>query len=146
MLPAFHDAFSLTSLLFAFWLGMVVGVSAVATPVKFRARGLARSTALEIGKVTFALFGRIEIAFSLLATLCTVGLKASAVPFTVALACLGIVACQNFWILPILADRVDDTSRGGNSPPSAAHRLYAGFEGLKILLLALGIFLPGSAV
>ncbi|WP_415289162.1 hypothetical protein RSD66_04440 [Brevundimonas sp. S1H14] len=42
------------------WLGLLIGVSFLATPVKFQAPSLTLATALEVGQATFALFTRVE--------------------------------------------------------------------------------------
>ena len=44
------------------WLGLVLGVSFLATPVKFRAKSLTRPVALDVGRTTFHAFGKLEVA------------------------------------------------------------------------------------
>ncbi|MBO0735377.1 MAG: hypothetical protein J2P48_02230 [Alphaproteobacteria bacterium] len=38
------------------WVGILSGVSYIATPLKFRAASLTRAAALEVGRVTFQFF------------------------------------------------------------------------------------------
>ena len=42
------------------WLGLVLGVSFLATPIKFRAKSLTRPVALDVGRTTFHAFGKLE--------------------------------------------------------------------------------------
>lgn len=43
-----------------FWVGILIGISFIATPVKFQATSLKRPVALDIGRATFRFFSRIE--------------------------------------------------------------------------------------
>src|SRR5690606_24993326 len=43
-----------------FWLGLLCGISFLATPVKFQVASLDLPVALEVGKVTFALLAKVE--------------------------------------------------------------------------------------
>lgn len=46
--------------IYLIWAGLIVGVSFIATPVKFQAPNLTMPVALEVGKATFHLFNVIE--------------------------------------------------------------------------------------
>src|SRR5665648_1182454 len=48
----------------AVWIGMLVGVSFLATPAKFLAPSLTLPVALDVGRHTFSVFNRVEWAFS----------------------------------------------------------------------------------
>ncbi|WP_442580164.1 hypothetical protein ACSBOB_32705 [Mesorhizobium sp. ASY16-5R] len=45
----------------ASWLGLLLGVSFLATPVKFRALSLDRPIALDVRRVNFAVFSKVEL-------------------------------------------------------------------------------------
>lgn len=118
------------------WLGMLVGVSFLATPVKFQAPSLDLSVALEVGRVTFAAFSKVEWALS-------VALAAAALlPSTLrterilAAAAVLIVAVQSLWLLPVLDVRIDAVTAGQPMPPSMHHMLYAAMEVVKAAALA----------
>ena len=53
------------------WAGLAVGVAFVATPAKFLAPSLSLPVALDVGRHTFAVYDRIELA--LVATLVVLG-------------------------------------------------------------------------
>lgn len=131
--PALADALFLA---IAFvWVGMLAGVSFVATPVKFTAPGLSLPVALEVGRVTFDLFSRIEWAL-------TTALLFASVPGTsrarIALAVLVavVVTVQASWLLPALDARVAVVVAGNPLPASYHHTAYAIAEAAKLLLLA----------
>lgn len=46
--------------MFFIWSGAILGLSFIATPIKFKAEGLTLSVSIEIGKVTFHFFNKIE--------------------------------------------------------------------------------------
>jgi len=50
----------LTTFILILWSGLILGVSFIATPVKFMAQNLTMPVAMEIGKVTFRLFNKLE--------------------------------------------------------------------------------------
>ena len=51
------------SLLMALWAGAIIGLSFIATPVKFQAPHLTTPVALEVGRYTFGLFSNVELGF-----------------------------------------------------------------------------------
>jgi hypothetical protein len=118
------------------WLGMIVGISFVATPLKFQAPGVTLEMGLDIGRLVFGVFNKIEIAFALLmAVLILLGKKKD-----ISLVALGLVwlalALQTFWLLPALVERIQWVHQGQQLPPSLLHSIYVGLEVLKILALA----------
>lgn len=122
------------------WLGLLLGVSFLATTVKFQAPSLDLPTALDVGRVTFALFSKIEWALSALVIASALlagrrrGLRVGA---GVALA--GLLVVQAVWLLPVLDARVGQIIGGATIPATSHHLLYIAAEGLKaIVLLALG--------
>lgn len=115
---------------------MLIGVSFVATPIKFSAAGLSLAVALEVGQVTFYLFSRIEWALAVALLLASV-LGSSRASRGLALLLLVLVATQATWLLPELDARVDAVVSGRSLPPSQHHMLYAVVEVAKLLLLAM---------
>ena len=115
-------------------MGIVLGVSFLATPVKFAAPSLSLPTALEIGRVTFHLLARVEwvLALGLIVTTRLSGLR---LPWSAFLV-FAIVALESLWLLPALAARSDVVIAGGSLPPSSLHRLF--IAGKVVECLALG--------
>ncbi len=127
---------ALTVLAAAVWLGMVVGISFLATPVKFQAPSLALPVALEVGRVTFGLFSRVEWVFSVLLAV-SVGLPGAGRGARLLVAAvLALVAVEAIWLLPALDARVEAVIQGRPEPASRHHLLYAVAETGKAVLLA----------
>lgn len=118
---------------------MTIGVSMLATPVKFMAGSLTRPVALDVGRVTFLAFNKAELA-ALIVLLIVVrisGLSRELWAWCSALAL--ILVAQGAWLIPELAARTDMILAGVEPPPSHAHTIYLGLELVKIgLLFVLG--------
>lgn len=127
---------SLLILATALWLGMLIGVSFLATPVKFQAPSLDLPTALEVGRVTFALFNRVEwIAAALLAGAVLLAGERRLV-LIAAVVLIAALALQTFWVLPDLDARIGMVIAGTTPPPSHQHLLYVALEAGKTIMLA----------
>ena len=118
------------------WAGMLVGVSFLATPVKFAAPGLTLPVALEVGHVTFHLFSRVEWVLGA-ALLLTALFGSSQLRLGIAALLAIVLALQALWLLPVLDERVAAVVAGSPLPPTSHHTLYAAAEGAKTLLLAI---------
>lgn len=127
----------------AVWLGLLVGVSFIATPVKFAAPSLELGPALDVGRVTFGLFSRIEWGLAALSAL-TVAFAGLPRGRAAAVAALVVMlALQALWLLPALDDRVVAIIAGQFPPPSVHHTVYAGLEAAKACVL-LGLAITGT--
>lgn len=123
------------------WLGLLIGVSFLATPVKFVAPDLTLPVALQVGAATFALFTKVEwmLAAAALAIGAFAGSQKRALLALVA-GLAAIVVVQAVWLLPALDARVAETVAGHPPPPSHHHAVYAALEVFKAgLLLGLAL-------
>ncbi len=122
-------------ILTAVWAGAIIGVSFIATPVKFQAPSLTIPVGLEVGRYTFRLFARVELIF--LIVLIITALLAR--PRRVTLVALAIVAAvvlfERYWLLPALDARVSQILAGGAISFSSSHWVYAALEAAKTALL-----------
>ncbi|MCW5737383.1 MAG: hypothetical protein KIS73_24880 [Enhydrobacter sp.] len=127
----------------ALWAGLLVGVSFVATPVKFLAPSLSLTVALDVGRQTFWALNWIEIGCAVI--FLAIVLAGYRTIFAISLAFLlaGGVLVQAFWLLPILDARVSMVIAGQIPPPSSLHSFYVVLEGLKLVLLA-GLIMTSS--
>lgn len=117
------------------WAGMLIGVSFVATPIKFSAPSLTLPVALDVGRVTFHLFSRIEWALAATLLLASAA-GTSYVRAALAVLLVALVTVQSAWLLPVLDARIAVVVAGATLPPSQHHTLYAIAEAVKLLLLA----------
>jgi len=117
------------------WTGITVGVSMIATPVRFTASSITRPIALDVGRVVFAALNKAELA-ALVLLLIVVRVAGLSRQWWSACAILTlIVLLQGVWLIPELAARTDTIMAGGEPPPSYAHAIYSSLELAKIGLL-----------
>jgi hypothetical protein len=118
---------------------MVLGVSFLATPIKFRAESLTLPVALDVGRTTFHAFGKVEWVLSLVLVALAVRSRTELQPvdwFLIALVLI-IVVGQALWLIPRLDLRVAAIIAGETPPPSHLHTVYAGAEFAKAMVLLL---------
>lgn len=116
---------------------MLIGVSFLATPVKFVVHDLSLPLALQIGQATFALFARVEWALAIILMAAGVANWRTR-PLALALCAFigALVLTQAIWLLPALDARVAAIVAGGAPAPSPHHFAYAGVEAAKAIALA----------
>jgi hypothetical protein len=117
------------------WVGFVLGVSFLATPVKFQAPHLVLPVALEVGKVTFQLFNKIELLLFISTVLLAVLSKAPWKSWFFGVFIGLILLSQTCWLLPALANRADIVMAGDLLPTSHIHSIYVALECLKLIFL-----------
>lgn len=117
------------------WVGMTVGVSLIATPVRFTAASITRPVALDVGRVVFAALNKAEIVALILLLLVVRIAGLSRKWWSVCALLALIVIVQGIWLIPELAARTDIIMSGGEPPPSYAHAAYSSLELIKIGLL-----------
>ena len=117
------------------WLGLTVGVSMLATPVRFSAGSITRPVALDVGRVVFAALNKAELA-ALVLLLLVVRFSGRARDLWAWCSLLVlIVLAQGAWLIPELAARTDIILAGSEPPPSYAHAIYSTLELVKIAIL-----------
>lgn len=119
-----------------FWAGMLVGVSFLATPIKFQAETLSRPVALDVGRETFHLLSKVEIGLTV-AFLALVGLTlyrghANRLLLALAGGVALIVVAQAAWLLPALDVRVAAAIDGRELESSRLHLIYITLEVVKL--------------
>jgi hypothetical protein len=124
------------------WLGMVLAISFLETPLKFRAPGVDLPTGLGIGRIVFRALNRVEIALALVTLAAIVSGRPTAAVAVLTAVTVVILAGQLIAIRPRLNRRTDRVLAGQHPPRSTLHLYYVGLETAKVLILAwLGISL-----
>lgn len=118
------------------WLGMIVGVSFLATLAKFQAASLDPAVAVEVGRRTFAVFTKVEWGLATLLGIAVFFPRAPRAEIVFTAITVAIVAVQALWLLPVLDLRVEALISGRPMPSSPHHMLYAVLEAGKVLTLA----------
>lgn len=121
------------------WVGLVVGISFLEAPLKFRAPGVTIPLGLGIGRLVFRVLNRVELV---LAVLIVAGAAAVASdhpgPLVLAIAALVVLLVQLIAVRPALNRRSDAVLAGGShATRSHAHLYYVGLEVVKLVLLVL---------
>ena len=134
---ALLSAFSFT------WLGLVLGISFLEAPLKFRAPGVTIPLGLGIGRLVFRALNIVECVLAA-GLVVAVALGGFAVPAgALVVAVLVLLAIQLAVIRPRLnrrTDRVLSAPDGADLPRSHAHVAYVAIELVKVVaLLSLGI-------
>lgn len=124
------------------WLGMILAISFIETPLKFRAPGITVALGVGIGRLVFRALNRVELVLAVV-LIVTVALALPGVPWwrvaLVAAVCLVLVVGA-----AILRPRMDARVRAGQmAQGQPRHRLHIGYVALELLkmllLLALGV-------
>lgn len=120
------------------WAGMVLGISFLATPAKFLAPSLPLPVALDVGRQTFRIFGRVEVVLSALLGLDAVAARPARL---LDLAPGMVVVFQRLWLRPRLQARTQQVAEGRVVPRSSwLHPAFMACEAIKLAaLLALGV-------
>ncbi|MGW5352812.1 hypothetical protein ACWERV_20170 [Streptomyces sp. NPDC004031] len=122
------------------WLGMVLAVSFLEAPLKFRAPGVTIPIGLGIGRLVFRALNTVEavLAAAVLTALAAGG--APAVPTALAATVAVLLAVQVGVVRRRLTRRSDRVLAGETLPRSRGHLAYVAFEIAKVaLLVALGV-------
>ncbi|GAB7145335.1 hypothetical protein [Mycobacterium riyadhense] len=124
------------------WLGMVLAISFLEAPLKFRAPNVTLQIGLGIGRLVFRALNTVEVCFALVILAIAAAGPTPVrivVAFSVALAALAV---QLIVVRPSLTRRSDQVLAGMDAPRSRAHYAYVGLEAVKaIALIIAGILL-----
>lgn len=124
------------------WLGMVLAISFLEAPLKFRAPNVTLPIGLGIGRLVFRALNAVEVVFALVIATALV-LSPSSVPVTSAVTVAIVVLVVQVGVLrPRLTRRTDHVLAGLDAPRSREHLIYIGLEVLKsVALIAGGVLL-----
>ncbi|GAA3968179.1 hypothetical protein GCM10023085_58260 [Actinomadura viridis] len=117
------------------WFGMVIAISFVEAPLKFRAPGVTRALGLGIGRLVFRALNVAEIVLAAIAVIALgTGRDTGAawIPVAVAVVCLLVQVAA---IRPRLDRRAARIIAGEEVEPSRAHLGYVALEGVKVIAL-----------
>lgn len=123
------------------WFGMVVAISFIEAPLKFRAPGVTLQIGLGIGRLVFRALNTAEV---LLAVLIIVAALLGSLPLGANAAIAVAVAAllvQMLAVRPLLTRRSDAVlaqTGPGRSKRSRAHYGYVGLELVKLIALIVG--------
>jgi len=124
------------------WLGMVLAISFLEAPLKFRAPNVTLQIGLGIGRRVFRALNTVEVMFAIAVVVVILASPPKTgviVAFVVVFATLGV---QLGAVRPRLNRRSDKVLAGLNAPRSRGHYAYVGLEAIKVIALVIaGILL-----
>lgn len=124
------------------WLGMVLAISFIEAPLKFRAPGITIELGVGIGRLVFKALNLVEcvLAAAVLLTLALGGAASSAAGWTLGIVLAVIIALDVAWLRPRMDRRVVGGNLSESMPRHTLHFTYVGLELLKVAgLLWLGV-------
>ncbi|MBE7192132.1 hypothetical protein J8M97_19325 [Gordonia polyisoprenivorans] len=127
------------------WLGMVIAISFLEAPLKFRAPGITIPLGLGIGRLVFRALNAVEAGAAIVLIVCAVAGGWVGQPAGIlAVAVVVVLAVQLVGIRPALNRRSDEVLATGDAdgPRSHAHLVYVAAEVVKVgVLIATGVVL-----
>jgi len=129
------------------WLGMVLAISFLEAPLKFRAPGVTLPLGLGVGRLVFR---ALNVAETALVVLLAVAGAAAGMPgagWGLLAVLAAVLAVQVLLLRPRLDRRAGQIMAGQAPPPARLHLAYIGLEGAKALALpVLGVALASSVL
>jgi hypothetical protein len=116
------------------WLGMVVAISFIEAPLKFRAPGVTLPIGLGIGRLVFRALNTVEAALAVVIVI-ALSVSPAPVPVAAAVVAVGALVLQLAAVRPRLTRRTDAVLAGSDTPRSDAHHVYIGLEAIKVIAL-----------
>jgi hypothetical protein len=117
---------------------MVLAISFLEAPLKFRAPNVTLPIGLGIGRLVFRALNAVEVVLAI-AVLAALFAGRPSVCVTAALAgAIVVLAAQIVAVRPRLTRRSDQVIAGLDAPRSRGHYVYIGLEAIKVVALAAG--------
>lgn len=137
----------LTAALAAFWLGLVVAISFIEAPLKFRAPGVTVQVGLAIGRLVFGALNAVECVLAVaVMLLMSVGSPSVGEIAAGAAACAGL-AIQLLAVRPAMVRRTNAIRDGAEyAGRSRIHLVYVAVECVKALALIVMVMLVVAGV
>jgi hypothetical protein len=119
------------------WLGMVLAISFLEAPLKFRAPEVTLRIGLGIGRIVFRTLNAVEVVLAV-ALVVTAGIGGMSEPAAVAGAvAVAALLTQLVAVRPRLNRRTALVLAGADAPRSRGHLVYVGLEIVKVAALVI---------
>lgn len=121
------------------WFGMVVGISFIEAPLKFRAPGITLPLGLGIGRLVFRALNAVEVVLALILIAgLLIGTPPAGTVWALGTAVLALIL-QLVAVRPALTRRSDAVLAGEHTGRrSRVHVVYVALELVKVLALLIG--------
>lgn len=120
------------------WIGLIVGISFIEAPLKFRAPGVTIAIGLGIGRLVFRAINSVEAALAVVVII-ALGMGSPSTPAMIALGvAIASLAAQILAVRPRLTRRTNAVLAGSDAPRSQPHHAYVALEVVKLVALIVG--------
>jgi hypothetical protein len=120
------------------WLGMVLAISFLEAPLKFRAPNVTLPIGLGIGRLVFRALNTVEVLLAIVVVVAFISNPPPVRVITAMAVASGALAVQIVAVRPSLARRADQILAGLQAPRTRSHHIYIALEAIKVVALALG--------
>lgn len=120
------------------WLGMVLAISFLEAPLKFRAPGVTLQIGLGIGRLVFRALNVCEAVLAATAVAVTLMAGDATAALVALIVATVMLAAQMIFVRPALTRRSDQVLAGAEGPRSRAHYVYVALELVKVIALIAG--------
>ena len=121
------------------WLGMVLAISFLEAPLKFRAPGVTLQIGLGIGRLVFRALNGVEAVLGAAAIVAVATMSPRGVEAVAVIVAVLALLVQLLLVRPVLTKRSDAVLAGGpdvaSQSRSRAHYGYVGLEIIKVIAL-----------
>ncbi|MUL48731.1 hypothetical protein FZI85_05455 [Mycobacterium sp. CBMA293] len=129
------------------WLGMVLAISFLEAPLKFRAPNVTLQVGLGIGRLVFRALNSVELVFAVAIVAAAVAGRPSTTVTAAFIVAVAALVVQLVAVRPRLNRRSDQVLAGHEGPRSRVHYLYVALELVKVAALVVaGVALLSSVV
>ncbi|GLY90179.1 DUF4149 domain-containing protein [Actinoallomurus iriomotensis] len=128
------------------WLGMVLAISFLEAPLKFRAPDVTLRVGLGIGRIVFRALNAVEAVLAVVLVVALAVDRPDTAGLVTLIVAVVVLLVQLVAVRPRLTRRSDAVLSGADAPRSHAHHVYIALESLKVLALLIGgiVLLSGS--
>ena len=117
------------------WLGMVLAISFLEAPLKFRAPNVTLQIGLGIGRLVFRALNTVELVFAAAIVLAALVNRPSVTVMVAFAVAVGALVVQLVAVRPGLNRRSDEVLAGREGPRSRGHYAYVALEMTKVIAL-----------
>lgn len=117
------------------WLGMVLAISFLEAPLKFRAPQVTLQIGLGIGRLVFRALNTVELVFAVGIVLAALVSRPSVTVTAASAVAVTALAAQLLVVRPKLNRRSDEVLAGRVGPRSRGHYVYVALELIKVVAL-----------
>jgi hypothetical protein len=115
------------------WFGMVLAISVLETPLKFRAPGITPALGLGIGRLVFRALNVAELILLAALTAAVAGAEPGSLVVALLTGLWIVLLVQALALRPALDRRAQLIMDGRTPPRSSLHLVYVALEGAKLL-------------